>query len=274
VIWSRVTAEFPELQDPSLAHEIFLGHGCAGTQQTVDPPTMAGWLASADQAVDLAKALLDFGAESVDIDTAPEEDWANAWKAFFKARPVGKSLMICPSWETYPTADDAKVIHLDPGQAFGTGEHPTTRLCIELMEDAVRPGTSVLDLGCGTGVLTIAASLLGAGKLVATEIEPASAEVAKANLSRNGVDAEVLVTADVPEAAQFDLTVSNIVSAVLIRMAADIGGCLHPGGTWILSGVIEDNWPDVLKSAERAGFELVSKRSEDGWIAGSLRKVN
>ncbi len=260
--------------DFSVVHEIFESYGCSGTIEGDNPASLSGFFAETDSAgqvaAKLGKALLDQCATSVSYESVPEEDWAETWKQFFKPRPIGKRFLIKPSWEE-AEAGEKLVIELDPGQAFGTGDHPTTRMCVALLEEAILDGDTVLDVGCGSGVLAIAAGRLGAGKIIATEIDPPAADVARANLERNGVVADVTTTETIPAATPpCDLVVSNIVSAVLIRLAADIARVMKSGGKWILSGVIPDNWPDVLKSANTCGFDVSETRTEDGWVAALL----
>jgi ribosomal protein L11 methyltransferase len=296
------------LADASIWHGIFEQFGCGGTVEQASPPTISAYLfedATANETIaSLGKALLDAGAAEVTFNRVSEEDWAETWKQFFKAREVGKRLLIKPSWEDVEPGDRL-VIELDPGQAFGTGEHPTTRLCLELIEEVFltpepetqtpKPETTkpktVADIGCGSGVLSIAAAKLGAIRLFATEIDPAAAEAARANFLRNRVEVDLRTTGDIPAEPGFDivsaepgfdvvvsaefgfdLVVSNIISAVLIKLAPDIARITNPGGLWLLSGVIEANWGDVEDAATRAGFDLVSKREEEGWIAAVLRR--
>lgn len=273
--WICVRAEFSAAQlDFSAIHEIFEQHGCGGTVE--DSRAISGYVfedGRADETIaGLGKALLDVGACDVIAELVPEEDWANAWKQFFKPRAVGKRLLIKPSWEDAET-EGKLVIELDPGQAFGTGEHPTTRLCLEMLEDAAAPGMSVADIGCGSGVLAIAAARLGASKVYALEIEPAAAAAARMNFDINHVDVELVESGTVPNWPPADIAVSNIVSAVIIRMAPDISRIVGPGGKWILSGVIPDNWSDVLAAAEKSNFRLDEKREEDGWLGAIFSRI-
>lgn len=263
--------------DWSRIHEIFSEHGCAGTIEECSPCAMSGYLYEDAQALcvcaTLSSRLLDAGASEVTVERVEEKNWAEVWKNFFKPRKVGKRLLIKPSWEG---ANDSEslVIELDPGQAFGTGEHPTTRLCLELLEEILCAGDTVADVGCGSGILSVAANLLGAGKIYATESDPASAEAARQNFQLNNVHAQIQCTADIPaEFPECDVVVSNIISAVLIRLAGQIARIVKPGTWWILSGVIADNWPDVKIAAEKAGFSLVDLREEDGWLAARLQKI-
>jgi ribosomal protein L11 methyltransferase len=181
------------------------------------------------------------------------------------------------------------VIVLDPGQAFGTGDHPTTRLCLELLELADVPDARVADVGCGSGILSVAACKLGAAEVIANDVEPVAVEVARQNAELNQVQFLALVGEGIgpaidpttarldgwpplPEDAGFDVVVSNIISAILIRIARDIAAALVPGGRWIVSGIIEQNWPDVRAAAQSAGFTLREERHEDGWVAAMFNR--
>src|SRR5688572_27816077 len=184
-----------------------------------------------------------YGAERIVVDRVPEEDWSESWKQFFKPREVGKGFMVKPTWEAIGATDRA-VIELDPGQAFGTGEHATTQLCLAMLEEAIEAGDSVIDVGCGSGILSIAAAKLGA-KVKATEIDPTAAQTAAENAARNGVSVEVLVCDGLPDGLDpADVVVSNIVSATIIRLAPAIARLTKEGGVWIASGIIPANLSD------------------------------
>jgi ribosomal protein L11 methyltransferase len=223
----------------------------------------------------LKVGLLASGAREVHTNVIPEEDWAESWKQYFKPRKLGDCFLVLPSWEeTPPGGEDLSPIHLDPGQAFGTGDHATTRLCIEYLEQKLGVGDTVLDIGCGSGILSIAAAKLGAENVYATEIDASAAEAARANFERNEVSVYLWQTGDIPdEVPECDLVVSNLVSAILIRIAPAVSRVLPAGGTWILSGVIPDNFADVERAARRAGFTLRERKDEEGWIAARFTKL-
>jgi ribosomal protein L11 methylase PrmA len=298
-------------------------------------------------------------------------------------RRVGRRFVIVPTWESFASEPGDLVITLDPGQAFGTGDHPTTRMCLALIEDVPIAGASVLDVGCGSGILSVGACLLGAGSVLAVDIEPLAVEVARENAALNGVEFEARVSDGVPgssfvfrhssfegafsaveggaseadphlpppnsrgrdgegsefaaseevggagngldfdsweagaskdlggsseadphlpppnsrgrigegfedvveletrnselgaggsAAEHFDIVLSNIISAALIRIAPDVRAVTDEGSYWIVSGILEGNWPDVLEAAEKQGFALVEKREEDGWVAATFRR--
>ncbi|MFO0046711.1 MAG: 50S ribosomal protein L11 methyltransferase [Armatimonadota bacterium] len=222
----------------------------------------------------LRTALLALGVDDVIDEPFVEVDWENEWKKFFKPRRVGSHFVVRPTWESFDALPGDKVIVLDPGQAFGTGDHPTTRMCLEYLEMQVAPSNSVLDLGCGSGILAVGAKMVGAGETLAIDIDPIAVEVAKENITRNNVEVKTAV-GDVLELqleSRWDIVVSNIISATLINLAPDAAYALRPGGKWIVSGIITQNWSDVKKAAEKSGFTYIEHREEDGWNAGVFKK--
>lgn len=222
----------------------------------------------------LRAALLALGVDDVIDEPFVEVDWENEWKKFFKPRRVGSHFVVRPTWESFDALPGDKVIVLDPGQAFGTGDHPTTRMCLEYLEMQVAPSNSVLDLGCGSGILAVGAKMVGAGETLAIDIDPIAVEVAKENITRNNVEVKTAV-GDVLELqleSRWDIVVSNIISATLINLAPDAAYALRPGGKWIVSGIITQNWSDVKKAAEKSGFTYIEHREEDGWNAGVFEK--
>ena len=205
-----------------------------------------------------------------------EEEWAEAWKRFFGVQRVGRRLVVCPTWVDYSPRPDEVLIRLDPGMAFGTGQHATTCLCLEALESRVRPGQEMLDLGTGSGILAIAAALLGAGRVIALDISPVAVDVARENVAANGVQGRVQVLegnlgAGGPlcdaGARRFDMILANIDSATIIDMAPDLARGLAPEGTLIASGIGE-NWAGTCRAAlENAGLRALEAASRDGWCA-------
>ncbi len=272
--WLCAVAHFSKRPDDwSAVHEIFSRNGCAGTVEQDEPPQMSAYFFEDESAgkivAALGKELLDFGASEVSFDSVPEEDWAETWKQFFKPRQIGSRFLIKPTWED-AEADGRIVIELNPGQAFGTGEHPTTRLCLCFLEEIVKPGDVVADLGCGSGILSIAAAKLGASEVHATEIDSAAVAATFLNAALNGVSINLNAGSDVSHFPPCDVVVSNIVSAAIIKLAPELPRLVKAGGTWIISGVIPDNWQDVREAIEKVGLELAELREEDGWLAASL----
>lgn len=276
--WIELTASFDQApEDWSIVIDLLNQMGCPNTLQLDRPPSITACLVhvegSEQRADEIKQALIDQGAAKVGVRMVPDEDWAEAWKQFFKPRRVGKQFLIRPTWEETPTQTGDLEIVLDPGQAFGTGDHPTTRMCLELLESLNLPGKRVADVGCGSGILSIGACKLAAREVAGVDIEPLSVEVAKANASLNQVDARFVAGDSIKAlgAGPWDVVLSNIISATLIAMTPEIAANLEHGD-WIVSGIIEANWADVKKAVEGAGFEVVQALNEDGWIGAWLRR--
>lgn len=275
--WIEIRASLPSIpEDWSLFAEAFDRHGCPGSQ--VEDNAIFGYLADVAGADAVSKALgsdLTALGATVSVGRIEEQDWSELWKIHFKPRRVGERLILRPTWEPYACLDGDVEIVLDPGQAFGTGDHPTTRLCLQLLENALaaNPDVKVADVGCGSGVLAIAAAKLGATVTMASDLDPISVEVTRLNANLNGVDFPTDASAGFDSVGTpVDLALSNIISATLIRLAPDAAAKVKPGGLWIVSGVIEANWTDVHNAAVRQGFTLVSKELEDEWVGATFRR--
>lgn len=277
--WVKATAVFDEAPvDWSPYHDIFENAGCPGTIEETNPPSLSSYFFQDENEEQIKKTLTSeltqAGINDVQFSLVPDESWSDAWKLFFKTRKIGKQFWIVPTWEQKPTvAPNEHLIHLDPGQAFGTGDHATTRLCVCMLEEALEKDDIIADIGSGSGILAIASGMLGASKIFATESETPAYIACKENLNRNQINADVRHTSTIPsDFPKCDLVVSNIVSAVIIRLATDISKICKPNGLWILSGVIPKNFPDVETAATTAGFSLITIREEDGWIGAMFRK--
>jgi ribosomal protein L11 methyltransferase len=222
-----------------------------------------------------------------------EEDWAEAWKSDYKALRIGQHIVIKPSWQSYAATSDQVVIELNPGLAFGTGLHPSTQLMLEALERHVQPGDRVLDVGTGSGILAIAAIKLGAGNVVALDIDSLALEVARENVGRNGVQDQVLLQqasltpASISSGPQnvppvfdvrsiwnegFDLLLMNILADVIARSAEPIAACLAEGGQFIVSGIIQPQEEQVRQAFLAAGLSVVKRRSKKDWVALIGRK--
>ncbi|MDO8670492.1 MAG: 50S ribosomal protein L11 methyltransferase [Dehalococcoidia bacterium] len=205
-----------------------------------------------------------------------EEDWANAWKAHFDVHRIGERIVIKPSWREYEAKPDDIVVDLDPGMAFGTGLHPTTRLCLMELERRITPGISVLDLGTGSGILTIAAVKLGAGPVTAMDIDEVAVRVARSNIAANGVSGLATVTRGTLKAREpgigspftagaFDLVVANILARVIVELAGALAAVLKTGSFLIASGIIEEHASGAREAIEKSGLQVVIDIAEGDW---------
>lgn len=203
-----------------------------------------------------------------------EEDWASAWKQYFKPQRIGERIVIKPTWEDWDAKPGEVVVQIDPGMAFGTGLHGTTRLCLHALEERVTPGATVADVGTGSGILAVAAALLGASQVTATEIDPLAVRIAQENIALNGVAQTVSVTeAAAPPTGTFDIVVANILADVILSMAPALLTALRPGGGLLIaSGIIDTRAGDVQAGLTKAGFTDLETRTEGEWAALLARR--
>lgn len=198
-----------------------------------------------------------------------EADWAEAWKQHLRVLHIGRRLVVRPSWLEYAPREEEVVIVLDPGMAFGTGLHPTTQMCLVALEEHVRPGTSLLDLGTGSGILSIAGAKLGAERVLALDKDPQAVEVARENVLRNGVaDRVTVMEGSLAQAhGRFDVVVVNILARVIVEMLEQgLAERLAPGGRLILAGLIVDQEAEVVAALHRAGLRPAGRQQIDDWV--------
>ena len=204
-------------------------------------------------------------------DLPEDEDWQNSWKSHFRILRIGQRLVIKPTWLDLDPGPDDIVIELDPGIAFGTGYHPTTETCLQALEQHITPGMKVLDLGTGSGILTIAALKLGAGLATALDIDPQAVTAARRNFRRCGISKQVrLGQGSVPHptaaAGEFDLAVANISARGVADRCPFILKALKPGGLFIASGLLITQKEEVAEAVDPLGFALVSEWPQDEWV--------
>ncbi len=201
----------------------------------------------------------------------PEERWRESWKRYFRPRRVGQRLLVRPSWATYRARAGDTVVEIDPGMAFGTGQHPTTAMCLRALEERARRGDEILDVGTGSGILAIAAAKLGARRVVALDIDPQAVKAAGENAAANGVgDVVEIRQGTLPESTpgeRFDVIVANISSHTIERLAGAFAGALKDGGALIISGFLEDAVAELGGVLADAGLEVDGVEGEGVWRA-------
>lgn len=220
-----------------------------------------------------------FGTLELTIGTVREEDWENNWKQYFKPFRVGEKFMIKPSWEKIDDDEGRTVLEIDPASSFGTGSHATTQLCIEALEKLVTPGCSFCDLGCGSGILTLCAHLLGAGDMTSVDIDENAVAITNGNLARIGAESRTFVgdvTADPVLRGEigggYDVVAANIVADVLLAIMPFIKSILKDKAHAILSGIISERQDEIVRSAEANGFAVLEVREKDDWASVLLQK--
>lgn len=217
----------------------------------------------------------------IDVNSFKDEDWVNNWKRFFKPIPVGENLLIAPVWED-PVETDRLLLRIDPGMIFGTGAHVTTQLCLTLLEKLVQPGDSFLDLGCGSGILSVLALQLGAASALGVDIDSGAKKVVARHALINGLEkapevvvGDLLMDEDVIGRLclnQYDLVVANIVADVIIKLLPLVKRCLKPGKLFVCSGIIDDRVEEVRGALREAGFALLDMHQQKEWTAFVTRR--
>lgn len=216
---------------------------------------------------------------SVEITTEGlrEEDWAEAWKKYYKPIPLGR-VTVVPAWLEYTAAEGEAIIRMDPGMAFGTGTHETTRLVMRFLQDVLAGGERVLDLGCGSGILSLCASKLGAAFCAAYDIDPVAVRVARENIEADGAENIVCGVSDLLRSVdlsggRYDFVVANIVADVIIRLLPDVGDYMTAHGRMIVSGIITPRADEVRAAIAQNGFRIVEERAENDWLAILIERV-
>ncbi|MDD6044385.1 MAG: 50S ribosomal protein L11 methyltransferase [Clostridia bacterium] len=224
---------------------------------------------------------IDLGSLNTVVRLTDDEDWENNWKIYYKPLEIGERLLIRPSWEQ---AEDTgrTVLSLDPGMAFGTGSHHTTRMCLEFLEKTVKDGDDMIDLGCGSGILSIGALLLGAKQALAVDIDPVAEKIAYENAAMNDIynDRYTVLIGDVLSDTalqdrlcekKYDVVAANIVASVIIELTKMVPRIIKPEGVYIMSGIIGDRLDEVLAALDENGFEVLEVREGDDWRAVMAR---
>ncbi len=210
------------------------------------------------------------GELTCEMSVVDDEDWKDKWKEYFKPSKITGSLVVKPSWEEYVAKEGEKVIEIDPGQAFGTGTHETTSLCIKLMEKYGVEGKKVLDVGCGSGILSIAAGLLGASDVLGIEIDPVAVPIARENVALNGLSDRVAVRlGDLTKGVDYkaDVIVANLMADLVMTLSKDAARHLEKGGIYISSGILVEKEELVRRAIEECGFEIAEIAEDGDWCA-------
>ena len=215
---------------------------------------------------------------TVETQGVQEADWAFGWKKYYHPLKIGRRVVVCPTWEEYEPGQDEVVLRLDPGMAFGSGTHHTTQMCIRLLEETVQPGCALLDMGCGSGILSLTALALGAGKAVGVDIDPLAAKIAGENLALSGYREPEFkaycadLIKDEAIAGQvglncYDLVAANIVADAIIALSGAICNHLKPGGSLLSSGIIQPRLEEVTAALQEAGLQIRRCDEQGGWAA-------
>ncbi|TCS94772.1 50S ribosomal protein L11 methyltransferase [Hazenella coriacea] len=219
---------------------------------------------------------LNLGASLITTQQVDEESWAHEWKNYYKPVQITERLSVKPVWEEYsPNSATEQVIELDPGMAFGTGTHPTTVLSLKLLDQYLSPSSQVIDVGCGSGILSIAAAKLGAKEVLALDLDPVAVQNAKQNMKQNRVEAIVKVEeGDLLKGVSHtaDLVVANILADIILRFTFELPRVLVPGGIFIASGIIEEKEQEIVDSLTKNGLEVLEIVHQEGWVAIAAKK--
>ena len=216
-----------------------------------------------------------FGSLTMETRTVDDQAWTDVWKKYFKPFYAGSHLVVKPTWEPFDPKPDDLVIEIDPGMAFGSGTHETTGMCLALLEEIITGGEEIIDVGTGSGILAIGAALLGAGHVLAIDIDPDAVKVAKENVQKNHVENTVSVqqgnlldrVSDV-----CDICVANIISDVIISFAAPLMAHIRPGGVFLCSGIVSQRSDEVEAALRSAGYEILRKETRGEWTAFLSRR--
>ena len=221
-------------------------------------------IAYINEKIEEIKALgIDVGEGKVEFEKMYEEDWANNWKKYYKPSKVGEKIVVKPIWEEYEAKDEELVVELDPGMAFGTGEHETTRMCIQALEKYVQKDSTVFDVGCGSGILAIAGAKLAVG----VDLDPVAVESAKENVGFNNIDNIEILHGNLIEVidGKADIVVANIIAEIICILTEDVSRVIKPNGYFITSGIIHDRVEMVTNKLEECGFEVVKVNKDGEW---------
>jgi len=258
----------------------------AGAEEKPDNDAVTGYFPKNDfiekRINDLKKGLLKLEkglgiTYFLQFNEIDEKNWANSWKKYFRPLKISSKIVVKPTWCEYDQADGEIVVELDPGMAFGTGSHPTTFLCVNLIEKYIKSKDSVMDIGTGSGILLIAAAVFGAKKLFGIDIDEVAVDIARQNLLLNHIEPEIFQVKtgklDSVKNHFFDMVVANILTDVIVDIIDDVRNVLKKEGIFICSGIIEEKKDLILLKMKQSGFKILEVRSKEDWVAVTGKKI-
>ncbi len=265
---NRNTARWDVLDDD--VRERYSGDGAVIKAYFSPDKNMEEVLLQLGEGIERAKEFFSCGDVKITTSIVSEDDWENSWKKYYKPIKIGERIMIKPLWEDLPDCDGDVVIELDPGMAFGTGTHETTRMCLTLLEKYIDENSDFLDIGTGSGILSIAAAKLGAKSLVCTDIDPVAVKIAKENAQINGVENLLDIRCgDLTECidGKYNIITANIIADAIIMLTKDVSQFLTDDGVYITSGIINHRADDVKAELEKNGFVIDRVLTDGDWVA-------
>ena len=274
--WDYIDDDLMGLKDCETTVTVYIPENAQGKEMLASIKTQLAVLKDSD-------VNNKFGRLECEFKNVKEEDWANNWKQYFKPLNIGKKLLIKPSWEHCENTEGRKILEIDPASSFGTGQHNTTRLCLELLEKYLKNGDRQLDLGCGSGILSIGGILLGAKEAVAVDIEENAVNTAVENAHKNNITDDkytafcgnIICDEELRNKIGdgFQVITANIVADILIGMSPIFKQFLSKEGLLIMSGVISERQNEVIDATKEQGFKLIETHEKDGWVAIAMRAL-
>lgn len=267
--WDYIDESVLELENEEPKVTVFVEESDEGRAKLEEIKTAVAGLKRRQEAGEFGEGA-DFGKLTVTVSVEDDSQWKDNWKEYFKPAKVGRTIVVKPTWEEYEAKEGEKIIEIDPGMAFGTGTHETTSLCIRLMEDYVKPGMKILDVGCGSGILSIAGALLGASEVLGVEIDPVAVEIAQENIELNNIgDVAKAQYGDLTKGIDFkaDVIVANLMADLVMMLSADVAKHLLPGGIYISSGILTEKEVLVADTMRSLGFKIMEVKEDGMWCA-------
>lgn len=211
---------------------------------------------------------IDLGEGKVQEQEIYEQDWANNWKKYYKPTKISEKVVVKPTWEEYEKKDGELIIELDPGMAFGTGTHETTRMCIKALEENLTAESTVFDIGTGSGILAIGAKILGAKDVIAVDLDPVAVDAAKSNVAINNIEGIEVLEGNLMDVVEgkADIVVANIIADIIKFVCVDVKNFLKPNGKFICSGIILDRRQDVEEKLIEVGYNILEVKNEGEWV--------